>query len=225
MAVVEKMYPSCNPVCPAPESCPGWSPPSNLAPPHKLWGPVHVDVESSEIPQTGSFIVYDGAIERWVLDGTTNIWAGPRTQNAIGTDNITLGRNCGTSLSLGTTIIPGGGNMIIGTESSSFGVSGSYNVVLGYQAGASIGQDTVCIGRFAGNSTSDQANVLPVASGNNNIYINASGTPLHSTTSGGLYIKPVATRAQGATPLPTNLPDGCLALAYDTTTGEVVTIT
>ncbi len=84
---------------------------------------------------------------------------------------------------------------------------------MGTYAGLNLESNCICLGKFAGTSTNMPDNDTPIVAGSNNIFINATGDVLHTTESGGCYIKPLRSVTDVT---------GLFGVFYNNITGEMV---
>ena len=190
-------YYPCPTPCPTP--CPVPCPTDNFQPagyvyPHNLWSTRHPDTTSIENPiKDGDTIIYRrwGPIpNRFIPTGSVNLALGEKTLNGSGLRNIMLGSITGAAYTEGTGLVStvtGNDNIVEGSNAGNVAVAGSGNVILGLNAGPNVLLNCICIGENAGRDVVD----TPTVSGSNNIYLNATGGMMHSSDSGGCFIKPI----------------------------------
>lgn len=212
-------------VCYQPCAPNGWSYPNALAPLHKFWGDRHTDVNFETAPQDGEIAVFSSATNKWILTGSNNLNAGLYTKSGSGSFNLTLGFNAASSELTKASVVAGNNNVIAGAMAGTTSIAGSNNIAIGNYAGISLNNGTVCLGQFAGTSTIDPYNNVPIQAGSNNIFINASGTALHSTETDRCYIKPIRrVFTSSGDPWPTLLPTNVVPLGLNLVTNEVVSL-
>jgi hypothetical protein len=161
---------------------------------HKLWSPTQSDTASVNVPiEDGDIIVYreyGPYPQKFNTTGHVNLSIGALTSNGEGVANIMLGYNCGSSYNSATgtvaCVVTGSDNTLIGAQSGSTSVNGGFNTLAGSNTGLAVSMHTSAFGYRAGTEETGL-----VTSGAQNLYLNASGDYMHSTESGGCYIKPV----------------------------------
>lgn len=161
---------------------------------HKLWSPTHNDTASVNVPiEDGDIIVYRAYGDhpsKFNTTGHNNFAAGALTSNGDGTANIMLGYNCGSvydsSMGTVTCAVTGSDNTLVGAQSGSVSVNGAFNTLIGSNTTLSAGMHVTALGYRAGTEVTGA-----VVSGNQNVYINASGDYMHSVDSGRCFVKPL----------------------------------